>query len=115
MRPVTIFSFRLALLAGCILVMSVTFRAATKPDGAAIYKQRCSMCHGVDGKGFSAIKTPDMTDPKWQESVKDSQMTEMIKNGKKGTPMLAFGDKLKDDEIRVVVEYIRSLNNKKKK
>jgi cbb3-type cytochrome c oxidase subunit III len=88
---------------------------AGAPDGAAIYKQKCSMCHGVDGKGFSAIHTPDFTDPKVQASMTDKQMEEVIKNGKKGTAMPAFGGKLKDDEIQAVIKYLRSLNSEKKK
>ena len=67
------------------------------------------MCHGADGKGFPALKTPNFTDPKWQSSIKDKEMREVIKNGKKGTAMPAFGDKLKDEEISAVIAYIRSL------
>src|SRR5580658_9541696 len=29
-----------------------------QPDGAAIFKQRCSGCHGVDGKGLHDMGTP---------------------------------------------------------
>ena len=105
---------RLALIGAAIVVAALTFQAADEPDGASIFKQRCSMCHGPDGKGFPALKTPDFTDPKWQESVKDSEITETIKNGKKGTPMPPFGDKLSDEEIKAVVAHIRSLNSNKK-
>jgi cytochrome c oxidase cbb3-type subunit 3 len=101
----------------CIIALltSPRVRAADNPDGAAVYKQKCLMCHGADGKGFSAIKTPDLTNPKWQASVTDKEMTEVIKNGKKGTPMPAFADKLKDDEIQAVVKFIRSFDSSKKK
>jgi mono/diheme cytochrome c family protein len=68
------------------------------------------MCHGAEGKGFAAIKTPDFTDAKWQASITDEKMIDIIKNGKKGTAMPAFSDKLKDDEIMAVVAYIRSLS-----
>lgn len=103
-----------SIFAGMILlVIAVGFRAEEKPDGAAIYKQRCSMCHNVDGKGFSALKTPDFTDPKWQDSITDKDMAEVIKNGKKGTAMPAFAEKLKEEEIQAVIAYIRSLNSKK--
>ncbi len=102
-----------------VLVMGIFLGAgilsAAEPDGAAIYKQRCAMCHGAEGKGFSAIKTPDMTDPKWQESLKDKDLIEVIENGKKGTPMPPFGEKLKEEEIKAVVTFIRSLNSSKKK
>lgn len=103
-------------LAGASLLV-VAFSLASeesKPDVVTLYKAKCSMCHGADGKGFSAIKTPDFTDPKWQASVKDKEVLDAIKNGKKGTPMQAFADKLKDEEIQALVKYIRSLAPKKK-
>jgi cbb3-type cytochrome c oxidase subunit III len=109
-------TFASLLLGGIIaLLMSPVVQAADSPDGAAIYKQKCQMCHGADGKGFSAIKTPDLTNSKWQASLSDKEMTEVIKNGKKGTPMPAFADKLKDDEIQAVVKFIRSFDSSKKK
>ncbi len=98
-----------------VIWLSASLPAADKPDGSAIYKQKCSMCHGPDGKGFPAIKTPNLTDPKWQTSVPDKDMVDVIKNGKKGTPMPAFADKLKDDEIQAVIKYIRSFDSSKKK
>jgi cbb3-type cytochrome c oxidase subunit III len=101
------------LIAAGLLVSSLAFQAAVpEADGAAIFKKNCTMCHGTDGKGFSALKTPDFTDPKWQSSIKDKEMREVIKNGKKGTAMAAFGGKLKDEEISAVVAYIRSLKTK---
>jgi len=72
------------------------------------------MCHGADGKGFAAIKTPDFTDPKWQASLKDKGIGVVIKNGKKGTPMPAFAGKLKDEEVQALAGYIRSFGSKKK-
>jgi cytochrome c oxidase cbb3-type subunit 3 len=73
------------------------------------------MCHGVDGKGFSALKTPDFTDPKVQASLTDKEIMETIKKGKKDTAMPPFADKLSDDQIKSLVTYIRSLNSRKKK
>jgi len=97
------------------IFLGAALLTAAEPDGAAIYKQRCAMCHGADGKGFSAIKTPDMTSPKWQASLTHHEIVEVIKNGKKGTPMPPFGGKLKEDEIKAVVTFIRSLDSGKKK
>jgi len=86
--------------------------AADQPDGAALFKTKCSMCHGADGKGFAALKTPDFTDPKWQGSKSDKEIASVIKNGKQGTMMQAFGNQLKDDEIDALVKEIRSLRKK---
>ncbi len=89
-------------------------QATSKPDAVEIYKAKCSMCHGLDGKGFSAIKTPDFTDSKWQASVKDKGIMTIIKLGKKDTVMKGFGDQLKDDEVLALVKYIRTMAPKKK-
>jgi cbb3-type cytochrome c oxidase subunit III len=83
-------------------------------DGAAVFKKRCSMCHGPEGKGFSANKTPDFTSSEWQKSITDEEITETVKNGKKGTPMPAFGSKLSEDEVKAVVGHVRSLGAEKK-
>ena len=102
----------LLVVAG-MLVTSLAFRAAVPADnGEAVFKKNCVMCHGADGKGFAALKTPDFTDPKWQASMKDKQMRDIIKDGKKGTAMAAFGDKMSDAEITAVIGYIRSLKKK---
>jgi len=99
-----------------LLTFGLALQAGPKPDdGGDLFKQKCSMCHGVDGKGYAALHTPDFTDPKVQASVTDKEMTETIKNGKKGTAMPAFADKLSDDQIKSLVTYIRSLSSSKKK
>jgi len=101
------------LVAVGLLVSSFAYHAAVPgADGSAVFKNNCVMCHGEDGKGFPALKTPDFTDPKWQASTKDKEIREVIKNGKKGTAMVGFADKLKDQEISAVITYIRSLKKK---
>ena len=84
------------------------------PDGAAVFKKRCTMCHGADGKGMKALKTPDFTSPEWQTARSDEAITEVIKNGKKGTSMPAMASKLSEDEIKAVVAHVRSFNSEKK-
>ncbi len=101
------------LIAAGLLVSSLAFQAAVPGvNGAAIFTKNCAACHGTDGKGFPALKTPNFADPKWQSSITDKQMREVIKNGKKGTLMAAFGDQLKDGEISAVIAYVRSLKKK---
>jgi cytochrome c oxidase cbb3-type subunit III len=96
-----------------LLVSSLAFHAAVPADnGETVFKSNCVMCHGADGKGFEALKTPDFTSPKWQASLTDKQMRAVIKDGKKGTAMAAFGEKLSDDQITAVIAYIRSLKKK---
>ena len=105
--------FKVLAVGVFLLVFSLGLRAGPKPDdGADLFKQKCSMCHGEDGKGYPALKTPDFTDPKVQASITDDEMTEVIKNGKKGTAMPAFGEKLSDDQIKSLIAFIRSLGKK---
>jgi len=96
-----------------LMVFAFTLAARPKPDDAGdLFKQKCSMCHGVDGKGYSALNTPDFTDPKVQASMTDKGMEEVIKNGKKGTAMPPFADKLTNEQIHSLITYIRSLKKK---
>jgi cbb3-type cytochrome c oxidase subunit III len=95
-----------------LLIFTFALQAGPAPDGGDLFKQNCAMCHGVDGKGYAALKTPDFTDPKVQASLTDKEIVEIIKNGKKGTAMPAFANRLSDDQIQSLVKYIRSLKGK---
>lgn len=97
-----------------MLILARISQAAPPDSAGDLFKSKCSMCHGPDGKGFSAIKTPNFTDPKWQASRKDAEILDAIKNGKKDTMMKGFSDKLKEDEIESLAKYIRSLDSSKK-
>ena len=107
--------FKVLGLGAFLLISSFALQARPADEGGDLFKQKCSMCHGVDGKGYSALKTPDFTDPKVQASLTDKEIVETIKNGKKGTPMPAFGDKLSEDQIQSLLKYLRSLDSSKKK
>lgn len=96
-----------------VVMLSTALKAA--PDGKAIFQQKCSMCHGMDGKGFAAIKTPNLTDPKVQAAITDAQMLDTIKNGRKGTAMVGWDGKLSPEEMKAVADYMRSLAPKSKK
>ena len=84
---------------------------ASAADGEDLFKKNCSMCHGADGKGFAVMKTPDMTDPKWQETHSDETISEFIRTGK--APMPAFpADKISDEELKAIIAHIRTLKKK---
>jgi cbb3-type cytochrome c oxidase subunit III len=105
--------FTILAVGAFLFLFSLVLQAGPKPDdGGDLFKQKCSMCHGVDGKGYPALKTPDFTDPKVQAALTDQEIVGVIKNGKKGTAMPAFGDKLSDDQIQSLLAYIRSLGKK---
>lgn len=72
------------------------------------------MCHGLDGKGYTAIHTPDFTSPKWQAAHTDRQISGAIENGVTGTSMPAWRGKLTAAQVHDLVGYIRSLSAEKK-
>ena len=66
------------------------------------FNQRCTMCHGADGKGKDAAHTPNFTDPQWQASKTDSELIDVLTNGNdRGMP--AFGGTLSNQEITQIV------------
>jgi mono/diheme cytochrome c family protein len=105
----------MVLAAGALAFTATLSFAAKKADGADIFREKCSMCHGIDGKGYAAIKTPDFTDPKWQAAHPDKELKDAIENGVKGTAMVSFKGTLSPQQMTAVLTYIRSLGAKKKK
>jgi len=83
---------------------------ALAQSGADLYKTKCAMCHGADGKaetgagramGAIPFKAPDMV------KLTSEQMFAAIKNGKAKMP--AYGSQLNDGQIHELVMYIRTL------
>lgn len=101
--------FKVLAVGGFLLMFGLAAQAGAESKGGDLFKQKCAMCHGADGKGYSALKTPDFTDPKVQAGLSDKEILEAIKDGRKGTPMPAFGSSLSDEQIQSLLQYIRSL------
>jgi len=105
----------LVLLAGCLGCLASSakeYSDAEKQQLRQLYKDKCSPCHGVDGKGQTPagklLKARNHTDAEWQKSVSDEQLVHSITHGKDKMPK--WGDKLSEEQIRGLVEVvIRSL------
>jgi cytochrome c oxidase cbb3-type subunit III len=110
MRP---FERMLLLMVVSLLCVVVSYAAVTQKEAAGLFQSNCSMCHGMDGKGYPAIHTPDFTSPKWQAGQSDAQITAAIANGVKGTSMPAWKGKLSTEQIHALVLYVRSLGSSK--
>ena len=78
----------------------------TLAEGQALFRGLCSGCHGGMGRGG---KGPDLTDNRWLHGDKDDDITRVIKNGVAGTTMKKLGESLKEQQIALIVGYIRSL------
>ena len=92
---------------------------ANKANGKKIFNKTakpmaCKMCHGDKGDGGgklgAALKPAprNFTCAATMKKVSAGQMFHIIKNGSKGTGMVAHGKTLKDKEIWDVVKYVRS-------
>jgi mono/diheme cytochrome c family protein len=82
-------------------------------DSAALFKSKCSLCHGEDGSGNTpsgkALKAKDLRSDEVQKNS-DVELTEVVTKGRNKMP--AFGQNLKPDQIQQLVAYIRHLGKK---
>jgi len=101
---------RVAILGAIAVFMCVTASAQT---GVDIYKAKCQMCHGADGSGNTpagkAMKAPSFKSPE-ATKMTDAELTGIISKGKGKMP--TYAGKLTDEEIKDVVAYIRTLEQK---
>lgn len=101
-------SYKLRLLL-LFIASAPTVLCAGEPSGSAIFKEHCTTCHGDDGKGNSAVGTPDFTTAKTQNSLTDQDIITTITDGRMGTIMPAWKGTLSSEEIAAVASYVRSL------
>ena len=110
MKSVSKWTVAILVVAGLILPTSPV--ASFADDGAALYKSKCAMCHGPDGKGDTAMgktmKVKDLASADVQKQS-DADITTIIEKGKK--PMPGYEGKLTKDQIDGLVKYVRSLKN----
>jgi mono/diheme cytochrome c family protein len=91
--------------------------ASAEKPGEKFYLAKCASCHGKDGKGNEKMakmfKVPnselDLTGKETQ-GQKDEALAAVIANGEKKMP--AFKAKAKPEELKAVLEFIRSLGAK---
>jgi mono/diheme cytochrome c family protein len=94
-----------AILAGLALASSVAMAADLTAD--PVYKTKCAICHGADGAGKAALKTPPLKDA---AAKSEAELTDTITKGKPGPPkMPEFGDKLSADQIKTLVSEIKAM------
>ncbi|RYF01936.1 MAG: cytochrome-c oxidase, cbb3-type subunit III [Comamonadaceae bacterium] len=71
----------------------------------------CAACHGMDGKGNTALGAPNLTDDVWLHGWGEAAITAMINNGKTNQ-MPAQAGKLTEAQISVLSAYVWGLSNK---
>ena len=92
----------------CVLALAMTGFAQS--DAARIFKAKCVLCHSEDGSGDGptgkALKAKDLRSEEVQNES-DAALVEAITKGKGKMP--AFGSKIKPDDVKNLVTYIRGL------
>ena len=91
--------------------------AESTAAGKLAYTRTCAPCHGTSGEGGPGNDlipaAPDLTDATWDHGSTDGEVFTNIKDGiGPEFNMTPFKDRLKDDEIWNVVNYVRSLAKK---
>ena len=73
--------------------------------GAGLYQAHCTQCHGVDGEGVDA---PALFNASALAYNTDEFLRYAIQNGRQGTRMEAFADKLSKEDIDNLTAFLRS-------
>ncbi|HEY4882099.1 MAG TPA: c-type cytochrome [Myxococcales bacterium] len=94
-------------------------RAEADKKTERTWKAKCASCHGADGKGQTDLgqkmAIADYTDAAWQKGHSDADIkkaiTEGVKREKDGKKqeMDGFKDRLPEEQVELLVAYIRSL------
>jgi cytochrome c oxidase cbb3-type subunit 3 len=100
----------------------ITNPVAATPDsiaaGQPIYQRNCAPCHGRSGEGGPGNDlipaAPSLVDDQWDHGSTDGEIFDNTKNGiAPDFNMVPWKDKLKDEEIWNVVNYLRSIAKRK--
>lgn len=110
-------SVEVAIEAELVLENPVESSIASIVRGKQFYARFCVKCHGLNGKGdtemreFLKTKPADLTDGKWTFGSRDGELFKVIKEGT-DNDMESFADRLVDERIWHVVNYLKSLGPK---
>lgn len=84
--------------------------AYAQNDAAALYKSKCQVCHGPDGKGDTPVGkkvgAKDFHSPEVAK-LSDMELFEITKKGKEKMP--PYDKKLTDDQIKELIKFIHTL------
>ena len=65
----------------------------------------CSACHGADGAGVAALGAPALNDDAWLYGGSSRCRARSIAVGRNGV-MPAFGDRLDDAQIKLLIAWL---------
>jgi len=82
--------------------------------GRSAYQKNCATCHGANGEGGPGNDlipaAPSLVDDHWDHGSSDGEIFVNVKNGvPPDFNMVPFADKLTDDDVWSVVNFLRSI------
>jgi len=91
------------------LLAAMALPGVAQDSAASLYKSKCQVCHGADGKGSStgrAIGVKAFSDPDVAKQS-DNELIDVIRKGKGKMP--GYEGKLTDVQIKSLIKYVRTL------
>ena len=98
----------------CLIIFAFSFSLVYAENEKKIYDKKCASCHSKDGKGNAAMVKMLKVDASLlnliDKGTQDKTDEELVSVTTKGlNKMPAFEKSLKNEEIRGIISYIRSL------
>ncbi len=90
----------------------------TLATGKAVFKDKCTKCHGQAGLGDGPDADPehrehmDLTNPKRAEHNADGVVFYKVWNGRRKPKMPVFKEELSEEQVWSVVAYVQTLRKK---
>ena len=82
--------------------------ASKVAEGAVVFEENCSACHGETGTGDREVGAPNLTDAIWLYGGDYATLTETVTNARFGV-MPAWAGRLKEEQVRAVALYVHQL------
>jgi mono/diheme cytochrome c family protein len=81
--------------------------------GKTLYAHNCAVCHGERGQGSThpfggQVPPRDLASPQSRSELSRERMIASVTNGRPGTAMAAFAERLPPPDIEAVVDYVRA-------
>jgi mono/diheme cytochrome c family protein len=81
---------------------------APASETMALYKSKCQACHLATGDNKMANMS--FTDGVWRHGSSVKEVSDVIRNGVKGTLMQGYKAKLTDAQIEALARYVRAFD-----
>ena len=89
-------------------VLSLSGQGTANDQGATIFADECTACHGEDGRGIPDLGAPNLTDAIWLYGGKKRDVVQQINDPRHGV-MPPWVGRLSEVEIKQVTIYVHSL------